>query len=170
MSEANQLLRGPLKLPTGYSIAWSGQYETMRAGEGTAEAGSADHAPSGLPPPVYQHRLIAQNTYRLAGSTFFGRGCHLVSICAGYNMSVAVWVGLIALLGIDAETGVFMLLYLDLSYEEARREGRLKLSGELRRSNCSRRCKTCAAEVHDFRNDLPRACFPSCGPRAPVPM
>jgi Cu(I)/Ag(I) efflux system membrane protein CusA/SilA len=47
---------------------------------------------------------------------------------ADYNMSIAVWVGLIALLGIDAETGVFMLLYLDLAYEEARRRG----LGELR--------------------------------------
>jgi Cu(I)/Ag(I) efflux system membrane protein CusA/SilA len=43
----------------------------------------------------------------------------------GYNMSIAVWVGLIALLGVDAETGVFMLLYLDLAYEQARREGRM---------------------------------------------
>ena len=39
-------------------------------------------------------------------------------------MSIAVWVGLIALLGVDAETGVFMLLYLDLAYEKASREGR----------------------------------------------
>jgi len=36
-------------------------------------------------------------------------------------MNVAVWVGLIALLGVDAETGVFMLLYLDLAFEKARR-------------------------------------------------
>ena len=44
----------------------------------------------------------------------------------GYNMSVAVWVGLIALLGVDAETAVFMLLYLDLAYHEARDTGRLE--------------------------------------------
>jgi Cu(I)/Ag(I) efflux system membrane protein CusA/SilA len=44
---------------------------------------------------------------------------------AGYNMSVGVWVGLIALLGIDAETGVYMLLYLDLAYEDALGKGRL---------------------------------------------
>ena len=43
-----------------------------------------------------------------------------------------MWVGLIALLGIDAETGVFMLLYLDLAYEEAKREGRLHSLGDLR--------------------------------------
>jgi Cu(I)/Ag(I) efflux system membrane protein CusA/SilA len=47
-------------------------------------------------------------------------------------MSIAVWVGLIALLGIDAETGVFMLLYLELAYEEAKREGRLRTLADLR--------------------------------------
>jgi Cu(I)/Ag(I) efflux system membrane protein CusA/SilA len=47
-------------------------------------------------------------------------------------MSIPVWVGLIALLGIDAETGVFMLLYLDLAYEEAKREGRLRCLADLR--------------------------------------
>jgi Cu(I)/Ag(I) efflux system membrane protein CusA/SilA len=52
----------------------------------------------------------------------------------GYNMSVAVWVGLIALLGVDAETGVFMLLYLDLAYERAKREGRLRSLSELRQA------------------------------------
>ena len=41
------------------------------------------------------------------------------------SVSVGVWVGLIALLGIDAETGVYMLLYLDLAYEDARSKGRL---------------------------------------------
>ena len=49
----------------------------------------------------------------------------------GYNMSVGVWVGLIALLGVDAETGVFMLLYLDLAYEQAKREGRLRNLADL---------------------------------------
>jgi len=44
----------------------------------------------------------------------------------GYNMSIAVWVGLIALLGVDAETGIFMLLYLDLAYAQAKTEGRLQ--------------------------------------------
>src|SRR6185369_11338255 len=44
----------------------------------------------------------------------------------GYNMSVGVWVGLIALLGVDAETGVFMLLYLDLAYEQAKQQRRLR--------------------------------------------
>ena len=44
-----------------------------------------------------------------------------------YNMSIAVWVGLIALLGVDAETAVFMLLYLDLAYHDAHRRGRMRI-------------------------------------------
>jgi Cu(I)/Ag(I) efflux system membrane protein CusA/SilA len=48
-----------------------------------------------------------------------------------YNLSIGVWVGLIALLGVDAETGVFMLLYLDLAYEQAKKEGRLRSRADL---------------------------------------
>ena len=56
----------------------------------------------------------------------------------GYNMSIGVWVGLIALMGVDAETGVFMLLYLDLAYEDARREGTPAISS----ATCARRSCT----------------------------
>ncbi|MBN8726069.1 MAG: efflux RND transporter permease subunit, partial [Acidobacteria bacterium] len=49
-----------------------------------------------------------------------------------YNLSIAVWVGLIALLGVDAETGVFMLLYLDLAYYEARSKGQMSTKEHLR--------------------------------------
>jgi Cu(I)/Ag(I) efflux system membrane protein CusA/SilA len=50
----------------------------------------------------------------------------------GYNMSVAVWVGIIALAGLDAETGVVMLLYLDLAYDEWKTKGRLLTTTDLR--------------------------------------
>jgi Cu(I)/Ag(I) efflux system membrane protein CusA/SilA len=50
----------------------------------------------------------------------------------GYNISIAVWVGMIALLGLDAETGVFMLLFLDQSYEDARKRGQLRTLAELK--------------------------------------
>jgi Cu(I)/Ag(I) efflux system membrane protein CusA/SilA len=49
----------------------------------------------------------------------------------GYNVSIAVWVGMIALMGLDAETGVFMLLFLDLSHDEAKAAGRLRSAAEL---------------------------------------
>ncbi len=48
-----------------------------------------------------------------------------------YNVSVAVWVGMIALMGLDAETGVLMLLFLDLAWERRRREGRLRTPADL---------------------------------------
>jgi Cu(I)/Ag(I) efflux system membrane protein CusA/SilA len=51
-----------------------------------------------------------------------------------YNMSIAVWVGIIALAGLDAETGVVMLLYLELAYEQWKREGRLRTLGDLEES------------------------------------
>jgi Cu(I)/Ag(I) efflux system membrane protein CusA/SilA len=44
----------------------------------------------------------------------------------GYHLSVAVWVGVIALAGVDAETGLVMLLYLDIAYDRWKAEGRMK--------------------------------------------
>jgi Cu(I)/Ag(I) efflux system membrane protein CusA/SilA len=49
----------------------------------------------------------------------------------GYNISIAAWVGMIALMGLDAETGVFMLLFLDLSYEDTRKRGDLRSKSDL---------------------------------------
>jgi len=50
----------------------------------------------------------------------------------GYNISIAVWVGMIALMGLDAETGIFMLLFLDLSYHDAVRQGKMRTEEDLR--------------------------------------
>jgi len=49
----------------------------------------------------------------------------------GYNWSIAVWVGLIALAGLDAETGVVMLLYLDIAYEDWKSKGKMNTWAEL---------------------------------------
>jgi Cu(I)/Ag(I) efflux system membrane protein CusA/SilA len=51
-----------------------------------------------------------------------------------YNMSIAVWVGIIALAGLDAETGVIMLLYLELAYEQWKKEGRMRTMADLEES------------------------------------
>ena len=63
---------------------------------------------------------------------FSGIGAVWLLYLLGYRMSTAVWTGLIALLGVDAQTGVFMLLYLDLAYEAARHSGRLRNAADLR--------------------------------------
>src|SRR5450756_1440927 len=52
-------------------------------------------------------------------------GAFLLLWLLGYHLSVAVWVGIIALAGVDAEMGMVMLLYLDIAYERWKREGRV---------------------------------------------
>jgi Cu(I)/Ag(I) efflux system membrane protein CusA/SilA len=129
---ADELLRGRLHLPAGYSVFWSGQYEAMER--------VTERLKLVIPVTLFLICLLlyintgslAKTTIILLAAPFSAVGAIWFLYAAGYNMSVAVWVGLIALLGIDAETGVFMLLYLDLAYEEARREGRLRSLGELR--------------------------------------
>jgi len=69
---------------------------------------------------------IAKTLIILLAVPFSAVGAIWLLYLLGYNMSVAVWVGLIALLGVDAETGVFMLLYLELAYEERKRSGRMQ--------------------------------------------
>jgi Cu(I)/Ag(I) efflux system membrane protein CusA/SilA len=132
VAEASQLLRDRLNLPTGYSIAWSGQYEAMQSVK--------ERLKLVVPVTLFLIWLLLyintgsmpKTIVILLAVPFSAVGAIWFLYAAGYNMSVAVWVGLIALLGIDAETGVFMLLYLDLAYEEAKREGRLRSLGELR--------------------------------------
>jgi Cu(I)/Ag(I) efflux system membrane protein CusA/SilA len=71
-------------------------------------------------------RSFARTSIIVLAVPFSAVGAIWLLYLLGYNMSIGVWVGLIALLGVDAETGVFMLLYLDLAYEDARREGRMR--------------------------------------------
>jgi len=132
ISEANQLLRDRIKLPAGYSISWSGQYESMQRATERLK----------LVVPItlflivlllyFNTRSVPKTIIVLLAVPFSAVGALWFLYFAGYNLSVAVWVGLIALLGIDAETGVFMLLYLDLACAEARREGRLNTLDQLR--------------------------------------
>jgi Cu(I)/Ag(I) efflux system membrane protein CusA/SilA len=58
-------------------------------------------------------------------------GAFLLLWLLGYHLSVAVWVGIIALAGVDAETGMVMLLYLDVAHDRWKREGRINNIGEL---------------------------------------
>jgi copper/silver efflux system protein len=131
VEEANQLLRQKLKLPAGYAMSWSGQHEAMqRVSERLRVV-----VPLTL---LLIFVLLYLNTRSLTKTfivvlavPFSAIGAIWFLYLLGYNMSIAVWVGLIALLGVDAETGVFMLLYLDLAYEQARKEGRLQNLADL---------------------------------------
>ncbi len=122
VERAKLALRSHLQLPAGSSMSWSGQYESAQR---------------------VRHRLLLMIPVTLAiilfliycntrstiktlivvlAVPFSAVGAIWLVYALSYNLSIAVWVGVIALLGIDAETGVFMLLYLDLSYYKARRE------------------------------------------------
>ena len=85
----------------------------------------------------------------------------------GYNISIAVWVGMIALMGLDAETGVFMLLFLDLSYDEARRRRTAAHAGrDLRGGDRPRRGEARPAQDDDGVRRLHGPACRSCGPPA----
>ncbi len=132
VKEADAVLRTKLTVPAGYSFLWSGQWEAMERVKERLKV----VLPFTL---LLIFLLLYLNTRSVTKTMIIALAVPFSAIGAvwflyllGYNMSVGVWVGMIALLGVDAETGVFMLLYLDLSYEQARKEGRLRNLAELR--------------------------------------
>ena len=118
--------------PTGYQLVWSGQYESIQR--------VRERLKLVLPITIFAVFLllyantgsVAKTCIILLSVPFSGIGAIWLLHWMGYNMSVAVWVGLIALLGVDAETAVFMLLYLDLSCAEADARGELSSWRQLR--------------------------------------
>jgi Cu(I)/Ag(I) efflux system membrane protein CusA/SilA len=131
VEEAKRLVRDKVKLPAGYSFAWSGQYEAMqRVREKLIVV---------LPLTIFLIvMLLYFNTKSMTKTMIIILAVPFSAVGAiwflhflGYNMSIGVWVGLIALMGVDAETGVFMMLYLDLAHDQAKAEGRLRSLGDL---------------------------------------
>ncbi|HTL73928.1 MAG TPA: efflux RND transporter permease subunit [bacterium] len=123
--------KGDIKLPNGYNIFWSGQYEYMlRAKERLMIV---------VPLTLLLITLIIYLNTKSAIKTaivmlavpFSLVGAFWAIYLCGYNLSVAVWVGIIALAGLDAETGVVMLLYLDLAYADWKKRGALNNTGDL---------------------------------------
>jgi len=131
IGEAKGAIREKVTLPPGYAVFWSGQYEaSQRIRERLLVV-----IPFTL---VLILLLLYMNTRSLTKTMivmlavpFSAIGAFWFIYFLGYNMSIAVWVGLIALLGVDAETGIFMLLYLDIAYEQAKKEGRLRNLADL---------------------------------------
>ena len=132
VAEGRRVLAGALTLPAGYTVMWSGQYEAMeRVRERLAVILPITLACIVL--LLYANtRSIVKTSIVVLAVPFSAVGAIWLLYVLGYNMSVGVWVGLIALIGVDAETGVFMLLYLDLAYKQAEQEGRLRSREDLR--------------------------------------
>ncbi|HPC83424.1 MAG TPA: efflux RND transporter permease subunit [Thermoanaerobaculaceae bacterium] len=125
VQEAKQLVAERLRLPAGYVLSWSGQYENMlRVRERLQVVVPITLALIFV--LLYANTRSAFKTgVVLLAVPFSAVGAIWLFWLLDYNVSIAAWVGMIALLGLDAETGVFMLLFLDLSWEEYRRKGLL---------------------------------------------
>ena len=132
VDRAKQAVASAVQVPTGYSMTWSGQYENMlRVRERLKII-----LPITL---VLIFGLLYMNTKSsvkagivMLAVPFSAIGAVWLMFALGYNVSIAAWVGMIALMGLDAETGVFMLLFLDLSHDEAKQRGLLRTTGDLR--------------------------------------
>ena len=131
VEEAKTLVEQQLSLPTGYSLLWSGQYENL--------ARVRERLKVVIPLTLFLIAVLLYMNTRsavkagivLLAVPFSLIGAIWLLYLLDYNTSIAVWVGMIALMGLDAETGVFMLLFLDLSYEEQVRAGRMRHESDL---------------------------------------
>jgi Cu(I)/Ag(I) efflux system membrane protein CusA/SilA len=132
VEEAKQLVRTSVPLPAGYSIAWSGQYEAMERVRERLKVVVPVTLFLVLMLLYLNTRSVPKTFIILLAVPFSAVGAIWFLYLLGYNMSIGVWVGLIALLGVDAETAVFMLLYLDLAYDKAKSEGRMRSLRDLR--------------------------------------
>jgi Cu(I)/Ag(I) efflux system membrane protein CusA/SilA len=132
VARAKAAVAAAVPFPAGYTAVWSGQYENMLR--------VRERLKIVVPLTVLLIVLILYLNTRSAVRTaivllavpFSLVGAVWFLWLLDYNVSIAVWVGMIALAGLDAETGVFMLLFLDLSYDEAVRAGRMRTRADLR--------------------------------------
>ena len=132
IADAKAAVARSARLPAGYQLVWSGQYEAMERVREKMQVV--------LPVTLFLiFALLYANTKSLPKTfivllavPFSAVGAIWLLYALGYHISIGVWVGLIALLGLDAETGVFMLLYLDLAYDEAKASGAMQNREDLK--------------------------------------
>jgi Cu(I)/Ag(I) efflux system membrane protein CusA/SilA len=131
VEDAREAIADRVAMPDGYTIFWSGQYEYMER----VRQRLLLIIPITLLLIVIILYLNTRSWVKvfivLLAVPFSLIGAVWLLYFLGYNWSIAVWVGLIALAGLDAETGVVMLLYLDLAYERSRKEGRMARLADL---------------------------------------
>jgi Cu(I)/Ag(I) efflux system membrane protein CusA/SilA len=134
VASAKDAVRAGLKLPAGFSLQWSGQFENMLRVRQRLKV---------IVPLtiliifilLYMNTKSAVKTFIVLLAVPFSLvGAIWLLYILGYNISIAVWVGMIALMGLDAETGVFMLLFLDLSYKDLACRGKMKTFADLKES------------------------------------
>src|SRR2546423_3038238 len=127
VDDAKRAGASQLLMPAGYTMQWSGQYEAMER----VRQRMLVVVPLTLFIVAFliflNTRSMPKTLLVLLAVPFSAVGAVWLLWALGYNISIGVWVGLIALLGLDAETGIFMLLYLDLAYDEMKPRSREEL-------------------------------------------
>jgi Cu(I)/Ag(I) efflux system membrane protein CusA/SilA len=131
VAEAKRVVADQLQLPPGYTVVWSGQFEYLAA----ANRRLAVIIPITLVLIVLLLYISNRSWFRVGvvmlAVPFSLIGAFWFLWLLDYNMSLAVWVGIIALLGVDAETGQVMLLYLDTTFDRFKSEGRMRGPSDL---------------------------------------
>src|SRR5208282_1399637 len=119
VDQAKRVVDQNVQLPQGYALLWSGQYENMlRVRERLKVV---------LPLTLFiiafllymNTKSMVQTGIVLLSVPFSLIGAVWLLWAMGFNVSIAVWVGMIALMGLDAETGVLLLLFMELAYKKA---------------------------------------------------
>jgi copper/silver efflux system protein len=130
--DAQRAVAAGVMLPAGYRLEWSGQFKYLKR----AQARLAWVVPVTLLLVFFllflNLRSVPEVAIVMLAVPFSLIGAVWLVWLLGYNMSVAVWVGMIALAGLDAETGTVMLLYLNLAWKERRARGLLRDRADLR--------------------------------------
>ncbi|MBE0649458.1 MAG: efflux RND transporter permease subunit [Bacteroidales bacterium] len=123
VARAKKVVNAEIHLPQGYSLAWSGQYEYMQRAAKTLSLVVPLTLLLVILLLYFNTKSFVKTGIILLTLPFSMVGAIWYLFFAGFHMSVAVWVGIIALLGVSAEMGVIMLLYLEVAYENMKRQG-----------------------------------------------
>ena len=131
VTRAREAVREQVELPAGYFVTWSGQYEYMQR--------AASRLKIAVPATLVIVFLLLYFNFKSIGESllvmvlipFALVGAFWLLAALGYELSVAVWVGVIALAGVATEIGVVMVIYLNESLDRAKRESRLGTEDEL---------------------------------------
>ena len=125
VERAKKIVGDKLFLPEGYSLSWSGQYENIQRVAKKLKIVVPITLLIVMILIYINTSSVVKTSIVLLAIPFSAIGAVWLLYLLDYHTSVAVWVGLIALLGVDAETAVFMLLYLDLAYDKKKKQGEM---------------------------------------------
>ena len=132
VEDAQRAVRDRVTVPSGYRLVWAGQYEHLVRAEERLKLVVPFTIGIILLLLYLNFGSLAKSLIVLLSVPFAAIGAIWYLDYLGYNLSVAVWVGIIALAGVAAETGVVMLVYLDEAYERRVHEGRMTTAQDLR--------------------------------------